>query len=259
MPQTKGKIMKTIILEKFLEKFLETGKFNDSGLNGLQVEANDEVSKIALGVSASMALFKMTRDIGADAVIVHHGLFWNKQIETLKGVTGKRIQFLFKNNISLFGYHLPLDSHPQIGNNACIADSLKLKKRSFFAKHGGIELGIIGNLQSAYSLDKIARHLHSFFGQINHAYFYGKKTVKRIAIVSGGAASDVYEAYEKGADLFITGETGEPMQEWCREAEINYIAAGHYASEQSGIQKLGAVISRKFKIPCQFAGVPNRV
>lgn len=251
--------MKPLELEKFLNTFLNTSFFNDYAPNGLQVEGGEKVSRIALGVSASMALFEKAKAMKADTVLVHHGLFWGKTPEPLKGVLGKRVGFLYRNSMSLFGYHLPLDSHPEIGNNACLAECLKLENRRPFARHGGVEIGVLGDLPKPLSFPAVLSRLKKYLGQVNVNYAFGKKEIKTVAAVSGGAASDIYEAYSKGADLFLSGEVSEPMQEWCREARMNFIAGGHYATEQFGIQKLGKMIEKQFGISCTYIPVENQV
>ena len=251
--------MKPSELENFLNTFLNTSFFNDYAPNGLQVEGGEKVSRIALGVSASMALFEKAKAIKADTLLVHHGLFWGKNPETLKGVLGKRVGFLYRNSMNLFGYHLPLDSHPEVGNNACIAEGLKLENRRPFARHGGVEIGVLGELPKTLSFTAVLSKLRKYFGQVNVSYSFGKKEIKTVAAVSGGAASDIYEAYSKGADLFVSGEVSEQTQEWCREAKMNFIAGGHYATEQFGIQKLGKVIEKQFGIPCTFIDINNKV
>ena len=237
---------------------MDVERFDDYCPNGLQVEANPEVRKIALGVSASLQLFQKARAQGADTVIVHHGLFWHKMSYALKGVHGKRVAYLFQNKINLFGFHLPLDYQPKIGNNAAIANHLRLKKRRHFARHGGVAIGMLGQLPHATPLAEVEQRLRGFFGQINYFYDCGKPIIKSVAMVSGGAAEDVHEAHALGADLYITGEAAEPTQEWCREAGMNFIGAGHYASEQFGVQGLGKIIQQKFKIPCEFIPIQNR-
>jgi dinuclear metal center YbgI/SA1388 family protein len=250
--------MKIKQLADFMDAFLEVKRFKDYCPNGLQVECDAPLQKIALGVSASLELFKKAKKNGAQAVIVHHGIFWDKTPQPLVGVQGKRIEFLFQNGISLLAYHLPLDAHPQIGNNASIADALNLKDRHFFAEHGGVEIGVSGTLEHPLPLPAVKKKILALFGKVDAAFAFGPKKVRKIAIVSGGAASDVMHAQEKGADLFLTGETDEPTQEWCREAGIHFLSVGHALSEQMGIKNLGKIITDQFKIPCVYLPVPNR-
>jgi len=250
--------MKTVELESFLNEYLESYKFYDYCPNGLQVEASDKISSIAVGVSASMELFRKAKKYGADAVLVHHGLFWGSSSAPLKGVLAKRVGFLFENKINLFAYHLPLDAHKLVGNNKAIADILNLEQIKPFAKHGNTEIGVIGNLIRKTDIIELENILRTNFKHLNHTYLYGKRNIKKVAIVSGGAADDVYEAYEKGADLFITGEVSEQTQQWCKEAKINYIALGHYMSERYGVMRLAEVIKKKFGIKFKFIEVHNQ-
>jgi dinuclear metal center YbgI/SA1388 family protein len=249
--------MKTRDLIGFLDDFLEIHRFGDYAPNGMQVETNPETHSIALGVSASLAFFRRAKKANAQTAIVHHGIFWKGADPALTGVQSTRVGFLYKNDINLAAYHLPLDSHPLVGNNACIADRLGLRDRLPFARHGGEEIGLIGRLPRAEKMERLVRDCRGYFGQINHALCFGKKSVRTVAVVSGGAASDVMEARRRGADLFITGEIKEPLREWCRETRMNYLAAGHYASEKFGIQKLGEVITEKFNLPARFIDIPN--
>jgi len=244
-------------LDRFLADFLETNRFQDYCPNGLQVEACDEIDKIALGVSASMALFRKAKAIKAGALLVHHGLFWNKMPYVLKGVHGRRVSFLFRSKISLFGFHLPLDHHAVVGNSASIGDLLGLKTRRRFAEHGGVEIGLLGKLSQPMTIEAIEKKLQKSLGSRNVVYGFGKKKIRSVGIVTGGAPDDVMEAKSRGADLYITGEVSEPTQEWCREAEMNFIGAGHYATEQFGIQNLGQAVTKRFGIPCQFIDIPN--
>ena len=249
--------MKTKKLAHFLNTLLETNLYQDYCPNGLQVESNPDTHIVILGVSACLALFQKAKKAKAQSIIVHHGLFWEKQSLALTGILANRVQFLFQNKINLFAYHLPLDGHPEWGNNVNIARMLGLNELEWFASHGKKEIGIMGKLSIPLSLSFIEKKCLHFFGQINTTYAFGKKKIKTIAMVSGGAASDCLEAYEKGADLFITGENAEPLQEFCREAKMNFISAGHYSSEKSGIQTLGLKITKELGIPCQFISIPN--
>ncbi len=244
-------------LSDFINRFLNIYRFNDYAINGIQVEANDKVSKIALGVSASLALFEKSKQIKADAVIVHHGLFWKGNDLALTDVMAKRVKFLFNNHINLLAYHLPLDAHELTGNNACLSKKLSLTKLKMFAKHGGEEIGYIGEFNKAHDFISLEKKLEKEIGSIKEKYYFGNRLIKKAAVGSGGAASDVYEAKAKGADIFITGEVKEPTQEWCREAQMNFISMGHYSSERLGIQALGKIIKTKFKINCEFIEIPN--
>lgn len=218
--------------------------------NGLQVQGKNQISKIAFGVSATMALFKEAKNFGADMIIVHHGLFWNN-IQTITGVFGQRIAYLIKNDINLAGYHLPLDKHKVIGNNACLAKLLKLKDLKPFGSYHGQEIGFIGKTTKSYDIKSIHNLLKG------EALFFGPTKIKTIALVSGGAHDMLEEAVLAKADLYITGSRDEYITEYCREAKINFIAMGHYNSEKLGIQALMNYISRKFKVQTKFIDIEN--
>ncbi|MBQ4493628.1 MAG: Nif3-like dinuclear metal center hexameric protein [Elusimicrobiaceae bacterium] len=235
-------------LIKDLNKYLEVAANPEH--NGLQVQGKPQINKIAFGVSATMALFKEAKDFGADMVIVHHGLFWNN-IQTITGVFGQRIAYLIKNDINLAGYHLPLDKHKTIGNNACLAKLLKLKDLKPFGTYHGQEIGLIGKTTKPSDIKEIHKLLKG------EALFFGPKKVKTIAIVSGGAHDMLEEAVLAKADLYITGSRDEYITEYCREAKINFIAMGHYNSEKLGIQALMNYVSKKFKVQTKFIDINN--
>ena len=218
--------------------------------NGLQVQGKPQINKIAFGVSANMALFKEAQKFGADMIIVHHGLFWN-QVQTITGVFGRRIAFLTKNDINLAAYHLPLDKHKVIGNNACLAKLLKLKNLKPFGTYHGQEIGFIGKTAKPCDIKDIHNLLKG------EALFFGPSKVKTIAIVSGGAHDMLEEAALAKADLYVTGSRDEYITEYCREAKINFIAMGHYNSEKLGVQALMNYISRKFKVQTKFIDIEN--
>ena len=165
-------------LIKDLNKYLDVASNPEQ--NGLQVQGKNQISKIAFGVSATMSLFKEAKNFGADMIIVHHGLFWN-QVQRITGVFGKRIAYLVKNDINLAGYHLPLDKHKVIGNNACLAKLLKLKDLKPFGIYHGQEIGFIGKMTKSRDI----RNIHNLLK--GEALFFGPRQIKTIAIVSGGA------------------------------------------------------------------------
>lgn len=218
--------------------------------NGLQVEGKREIKKIAFGVSAHMALFKKAATYKADMIITHHGLIWDKSLN-ITGVFGKRVAFLIKNDINLASYHLPLDKHPVIGNNACLAKMLGIKDIKPFGNYHGIDIGFYGKLEHPQNINSLSKTLGG------HCLPFGKKTVKTAAMVSGGAHEFFEEAIALGADLYLTGSRDEYVVEHCREAGINFIAMGHYNSERFGIQALMAYIKNNFDVEVKFFDVPN--
>ncbi len=235
-------------LIKDLNKYLDVSACPEH--NGLQVQGKTQINKIVFGVSATMALFKEAKKFDADMIIVHHGLFWN-QVQTVTGVFGQRIAYLTKNDINLAGYHLPLDKHKVIGNNACLAKLLKLKDLKPFGTYHGQEIGFIGKTAKSCDIKKIHEILKG------EALFFGPSKVNTVAIVSGGAHDMLEEAVLAKADLYITGSRDEYITEYCREAKINFIAMGHYNSERLGVQALMNYVSKKFKVQTKFIDIQN--
>ena len=243
----------------FLDTLLEADQYDDYAPNGLQVEGKPNIKTLALGVSASLKLFQESEKKSADAVLVHHGLLWNaRHLPRIKGIFKNRLKYLLEKEMSLMAYHLPLDGHKKWGNNIMIARRLGLKKTSFFASHGKRKIGIIGQLTNPLSFNAMHKKLNSLFGQVTAQYCYGSQKIRKVAIVSGGAAKDFQEAIDKGADIFITGEYGEPVQEIAREAEKSFISCGHYATERFGLLELEKVLKKKFSIKTVFIDVLNK-
>jgi dinuclear metal center YbgI/SA1388 family protein len=239
---------------KYCNKYLNVDSFSDYCPNGLQVESNKHVSKIALGVSACMELFEKAKEINADLIIVHHGLIWGNQ-QTITGVYGKRIKFLLENKISLMAYHLPLDAHLEIGNNATIADLLELKNSKSAFKYNGKDIGIQGEIKPI-KFEDFLKAIREQFGKSFASYDSGA-LVEKIGICSGGASREVEQAKEYGLDTYITGEIGESTLAFLKEAKMNYIALGHYNSEKTGVKALGEHILENFGIKSEFIEIDN--
>jgi len=245
-------------LIRFLNKYLRTEFVRDSSLNGLQVEGSENVSGAVFGVSASLALFKKAAAARADMVIVHHGLFWSRQ-ETITGNLKKRIDVLIRNNMSLAAYHLPLDMHTEIGNNAVLMRHMGASGLKPFGMHDGQKIGFLGTLKTPVSVAAFSHILSSKTASEPRIFAFGPRMIRRIAAVSGGGASMLEQAAAEKADLYITGESAEYTQEQCREYGINFIGLGHYNSEKTGIQALQQLISSKFRIRTEFIDIPNPV
>lgn len=218
--------------------------------NGLQVEGKEEIKRIVFGVSANMALFKEAVKEKADMIITHHGLIWDKSLK-ITGVFGKRVSFLIKNDINLAAYHLPLDKHPVLGNNAQLAKLMGLKNIKPFGNYHGLDIGFKGELKPAIHIEKLCAKLNG------ECLLFGREKVSSVAVVSGGAHNMTEQAVNAGVDLYVTGSRDEYVVEYCREAKINFIAMGHYNSERLGIQALMKYIASKFKVSCIFIDVPN--
>ncbi|HUS51850.1 MAG TPA: Nif3-like dinuclear metal center hexameric protein [Candidatus Bathyarchaeia archaeon] len=244
---------------EFVNKYLAIDKFEDKSANGLQVAGEKEVKKIALGVSASLALFEKAAKKGVEMIIVHHGLLWEGEELRLDELRKKRLQLLFNKNISLAGYHLPLDGHPEIGNNAQILKKLNLKKEKEFGKYGGNFIGVVGRLKEKKPLGEFIRTVDKLFGCQSFVLKFGPKIVETVGIISGGAggASDMIEAFKHKCDVYLTGVPFEAGYQMAKEAKLNVIGPGHYNTEKFGIMELGKLVEKKFKVKTEFIDVPS--
>lgn len=223
-------------LEENLNKLLHKDKFTDDSINGIQVEGKKDVKKVATGVSASVALFNEALRWGADAIIVHHGILWRGMDIKIHSSFKERLKILLQNEISLLAYHLPLDAHPELGNNAQIGKKLGLKKGKPFGEYKGNLIGF--SFTCNFSIDKLLLKIKGLFGQpINHIPC-NKKRIRKMAIVSGGAQKEFYQVVGKNIDLFLTGEISEFVVELAKELDCHFVSAGHYRTEKFGIMAL---------------------
>jgi dinuclear metal center YbgI/SA1388 family protein len=247
-------------LAAYLDEYLEVAGQQDYGPNGLQVEGRSEVGRLATGVSACRELHEAAVAWGADAVLVHHGLFWRfLPPPTLTGYLYQRVAPLVRHGVNLFAYHLPLDRHPVLGNNALIADHLGVADRQPFAVYEGQPIGWSGRLAAPLTLDQLRTRCHELFGQEPLALGGGPTSVRTVGIVSGGAPRELYQAIAAGLDAYLTGEASEWVTNVAREAGIHYLACGHHATERLGVRKLGEHLAQRFGIEARFIDVPNPV
>lgn len=240
----------------FCDEYLKVDDFNDYCPNGLQVEANPEVRHIVCGVSASQALIDAAIDVGADTLIVHHGYFWKGESQPITGIKGRRIGSLMRNNVNLLAFHLPLDAHPEIGNNAQLARVMGWQ----VAASGG-EQGLLfeGRLPRAESLEELAQQLETRLDTRTLAISGGAHAIEHIAWCTGAAQGFIEAAAAAGVDAFISGEVSEPTFHAARELGIHYIAAGHHATERYGVQALALEIADRFGVRQQFIDIANPV
>jgi dinuclear metal center YbgI/SA1388 family protein len=237
------------------DELLETGRFEDYGPNGLQVPGRDEVETVATGVSANLELLERARDTGAGLVLVHHGLFWAGAPLALTRPLAVRLRTLLEAEMGLAAYHLPLDAHPEIGNNALIADGLRCDGREPFGEVG-VAARFSGDGVPASELFERVRTLTQREPLVFDA---GPERVRTIGIVSGGAAGALDDAVAAGLDAFLTGEPKEQVMGTAREAGVHFIGAGHYATETFGIRRLGELAAERFGLRHEFIDVPNPV
>src|SRR5215210_5314089 len=243
----------------YLDDLLEAPDFPDYGPNGLQVPGPKDVAVVATGVSAHLDLFRQAADAGAQLVIAHHGLFWDFHPRSLSPTMRERLRVLFDNDISLAGYHLPLDAHPEVGNNALICAALGLQRAEPFGEHRGRRIGFVGRSREGISFDELRSRCEAAFGQVPFAWDAGPELVHSVAIVSGAAASSFGEAIAAGLDAFLTGEPAEHVMAEARESATHFIAAGHYATETFGVRRLGELVAERFGVEHRFVEAPNPI
>ena len=238
-----------------LDEMLCIGDFEDLGPNGLQVPADREVEHVVTGVTAQRELVERAVALGAQLVLVHHGLFWRFNPVGLTPVLAERLRPLFKHDVALAGYHLPLDAHPEVGNNALLAQALGCDAHVAF--------GTVGRgatfAEPVPVAELVARVTAACGGREPLLLDGGPAAVRRIAIVSGGAAGELPRAVAEGYDAFLTGEPKEHVMADAREAGIHFIAAGHYATETHGIRRLGELVADRFGVAHSFVDIPNPV
>jgi dinuclear metal center YbgI/SA1388 family protein len=232
-----------------LDRLLESDSFADYGPNGLQVQGRAQVSHVATGVSASLELFEQAIDVGAQMILTHHGLFWDGDDVRVVGALRDRLKILLGAEVSLVAYHLPLDAHPMLGNNALIAAGLGLEERRPFGMHRGREIGVFATVPGeAITPGELVARVAELTAREPLALMYGPELIRSVGIVSGGGARSVHEAIAAGLDAFITGEPAEWANAVAREGEIHFLAAGHHATETFGPDALGAHLASRFGV-----------
>lgn len=244
-------------LEAYLNRLLDIAKFHDYCPNGLQVEGRREVRRLVSGVTASLDFIDAAIAARADAILVHHGYFWRGENPCLTGMKRQRIALLLAHDISLLSYHLPLDAHPELGNNAQLAHKLGLCETSRFGDQG---IGMFGTLPSNISnLKELRVSVEQALSRTPLVIGDDARLVKRVAWCTGAAQDYFGDAIDLGADVFITGEISERTVHLARESSVAFISAGHHATERYGVQALGEHISEKFGISHQYIDIDNPV
>ena len=236
---------------------LQPERFKDYGPNGLQVEGKADVSKIVSGVTASLALIEAAVARQADAIFVHHGLFWRGQSGTVTGWMKQRLALLLEHNINLYAYHLPLDAHPELGNNAQLGTQLGLTAT---ARFGDQNLGFLGARSDGGSFKDglaLSEHIKNVLNRPVTQVITGQAAIKNIAWCSGGAQGYFEAAIAAGADAFITGEISEPQAHYAREMNVAFIACGHHASERYGAPAVAAHVAAQHGLAHEFIDIDN--
>ena len=243
-----------------LDDLLTPDAFDDYGPNGLQVPGSGEVTTVVTGVTGQLELFERAAELGAQLVIVHHGILWDFHPRRLSPLQAGRLRVLLESDISLAAYHLPLDAHPDVGNNALIADGLECASREPFAEHHGQTIGFAGRFAAdGIPIADLVGRVREFTGREPLLLGAGPDRVGSIGVVSGGAANDLTAAIDAGLDAFLTGEPAEHVMAEAREAGVHFIAAGHYATETFGVRRIGDLVAERFGVEHVFVDIPNPV
>ncbi len=244
----------------YLDSLLLTNpNLKDDSNNGLQVQGAMTVKKAVFGVDACCALFEKAVEKNAGFVFVHHGISWNDSLRRLVGSNARRLAPLFKNDISLYAAHLPLDMHPEIGHNALIAKMLGLRNCRNFAKYAGGELGVAGEFKDAVSVAELSKIVEKKLGTSCSIMGNVSRPVRKAAIISGGGCrpEGIVEVARQGLDCFITGEGNHTSYHFINEEDVSVIVAGHYATEKPGVIAVMDKIREKFGIDCEFIDIPT--
>jgi dinuclear metal center YbgI/SA1388 family protein len=244
----------------FCDDLLDVGSFEDFGPNGLQVPGADEVSKIATGVTANLELLEGAIEWGAELVLTHHGLLWGSEVSPLSVPMASRLRALLCANASLAAYHLPLDAHPEIGNNALLRDAVGLEPDGRpFGEAKGSTVGLIGVAPEPIEIAELTRRLTEAVGREPLVFDAGPERISSVGIVTGSGGFALHEAGPLGLDALITGEPSEPVMGEAREYGVHFLAAGHYATEVFGIRRLGELVAQRFGVEHRFIDVPNPI
>jgi dinuclear metal center YbgI/SA1388 family protein len=241
-------------LTDYIDELLKVDDFKDYAPNGLQVEGEEEISKIITGVTATHALIEAAIEHKADAILVHHGWFWEREDPRIIGMKYNRLKLMIEHDINLLGYHLPLDAHPQLGNNAQLAQRLDIHIEGVMDDQG---VGNIGRLSEYTSLEALGEKIEKTLKRKPILVSAGDHAIRRIAWCTGGAQSWIEKAAKAGVDAFISGEISEKTVHIARETGVHYIAAGHHATERYGVEALGEHVAAHFGLFCEFVDIDN--
>jgi dinuclear metal center YbgI/SA1388 family protein len=244
----------------YCDDLLDCSSFEDYGPNGLQVPGRAEVTSVATGVSANLETLDRAVEAGADLVLTHHGLLWGDEVSPLSVPMAARLRALLCSDVSLAAYHLPLDAHPEIGNNALLRDALGLEADDRpFGRAKGSAVGLIGRASEPLDIGELRRRLEDAVGREPLVFDAGPDRISTVGIVTGAGGFAVHEAGPLGLDALVTGEPSEPVMGEAREYGVHFLAGGHYATETLGIRRLGELIAERFSVEHRFIDVPNPI
>ena len=240
------------------DRYLNSARIQDYCPNGLQVEGRPQVMRIVSGVTASQALLDAAVDAQADLVLVHHGYFWKGENPCVVGMKQRRLKTLLKHDISLLAYHLPLDLHPEVGNNVQLARQLDITVEGPLDPENPRVVGLIGSLSEPMTARDFARRVQDALGR-EPLLIEGSQMIRRVGWCTGGGQNYIDQAVLEGVDLFLSGEASEQTFHSARENDIGFIAAGHHATERYGVQALGDYLARRFALEHIFIDCPNPI
>lgn len=242
-----------------LDKLLQPEKFRDYCPNGLQVEGKEIIQRVVTGVTASQALLDAAVVEQADAIFVHHGYFWKGEDARVRGMKKHRLQTLLAHDINLFGYHLPLDAHPKLGNNICLAQALSLEVEGGMEPGNPLSVGLTGRLPHAMSAEEFAEFVESRLGREVLHIGESEDEIETLAWCTGAAQGFIEQAQALGVDAYLSGEISEPTVHVARETGIHYFACGHHATERYGVQAVGDWLAAEFGVEHIFIDIDNPV
>jgi len=252
--------MRAIELERYLTELLKPQQIKDFTPNGLQVQGSETINKIVTGVTASKALIERAISEKADAILVHHGYFWKNESYVIRGMKHDRIKALLVNDINLFAYHLPLDIHPTLGNNAQLAKLFNIDDVAPLELGNPLSVAMQGNFKHECSSDDLAKLINrTLERECLHIPAKSNKPIKTIAWCSGGGQGYIELAAEQGIDAFLTGEVSEQTTHIAHEMDIHFFAAGHHATERYGVKALGEHLAKEHGIEVLFVDIDNPV
>ncbi|MBG13166.1 MAG: Nif3-like dinuclear metal center hexameric protein [Alcanivorax sp.] len=246
-------------LLRVLDDELQPHRFRDYSPNGLQVEGREQVRRLVTGVTACQALIDAAIVEEADAIFVHHGYFWKNEDQRVRGMKKQRLQSLLRHDISLFAYHLPLDAHPQLGNNAQLARRLGLRIEGGMEAENPLSIGNVGRLDDPMSARDFAVHVESVLGREALHIGDGEDEIETLAWCTGAAQGFIEQARALGVDAYLSGEISEPTTHFARETGIHYFACGHHATERYGVQAVGDWLANEYGLEHIFIDIDNPV
>lgn len=251
-------VTNTILLDH-LNQLLKPTQIKDYCPNGLQIEGKKDIQRIVTGVTASQALIDSAIAQQADAIFVHHGYFWKGEDACITGMKRNRLKALLAHDINLYAYHLPLDIHPELGNNAQLAKRLGIQKICGLERVNPLSIALQGEFENALELDTLAARLSTALNRKPQVISGGDHLIKTVAWCTGGGQSYIELAAQQGIDAFISGEVSEQTVHTAREMNIHFIAAGHHATERYGAHAIGEYLQQRFDVDVTFIDIDNPV